>query len=92
MVRSTEVRKVDVRRVLVPTNFSDTSEAADAHAHAVWLPPGAWSPEAEQEAEAQNLQLVKDRCIIDEHSHLMGALGEPTAGHPHKLGIHAHRR
>lgn len=67
-------------------------EAAAKHADAVWLPPGAWSREAEDEARALHVQMVKDCCIIEEHRHLTAATGEPAAGHPRKQGVHVHRR
>jgi predicted CoA-binding protein len=67
-------------------------EAAAKRAHAVWLPPGVWSRAAEEEAQAQRLTLVKERCIIEEHRHLSGARGEAIAGHPKKQGIHVSRR
>lgn len=61
-------------------------EAADKRAEAVWLPPGAWSREADREARAHDLTVIKDRCIIQDHAHLFGAIGEPSAGHPRKTG------
>ena len=67
-------------------------QAAAKRAEAVWLPPGAWSREAEEAARTHNLTLIKDRCIIEEHQHLAGATGEPTAGHPRKQGVHVRRR
>ena len=67
-------------------------QAAAKHADTVWLPPGAWSREAEEAARTHNLTLIKDRCIIEEHRHLAGATGEPTAGHPRKQGVHVRRR
>lgn len=67
-------------------------QAAAKQANAVWLPPGAWSREAEEAARVHNLTLVKNRCIIEEHQHLVGATGEPTSGHPRKQGAHARRR
>jgi predicted CoA-binding protein len=71
---------------------SHIREAAGKHAYAVWLPPGAWSREAEREAQQQNLGLVKERCIIEEHQHLAGATGEAGAGHPNNPGVHLGRR
>jgi predicted CoA-binding protein len=62
-------------------------EAAAKGARAVWLPPGTWSRTAEQEAQKHHLVVVKDRCLIDEHRHSAGALGEPGAGHPMKQGV-----
>jgi predicted CoA-binding protein len=67
-------------------------QAVAKHAEAVWLPPGAWSREAEQAAGGHNLTVIKDRCIIQEHQHLFGAVGEPTGGHPRKQGRHGRRR
>jgi uncharacterized protein len=67
-------------------------EAAAKRADAVWLPPGTWSREAEDEARAHKLVLVKDRCIIEEHRHLDSASGEARAGHPTKQGVHVSRR
>jgi predicted CoA-binding protein len=67
-------------------------QAAAKHAEAVWLPPGTWSREAEEAAQTHNLTLIKDRCIMEEHRHLFGATGEPTAGHPRKQGVHVRRR
>ena len=67
-------------------------QAAEKRAEAVWLPPGAWSREAEEAARTHNLTLIKERCIIEEHRHLAGATGEPTAGHPRKQGVHMRRR
>ena len=67
-------------------------QAVAKRADAVWLPPGAWSREAEEAARTHNLTLVKNRCIIEEHRHLAGATGEPTSGHPRKQGAHARRR
>jgi hypothetical protein len=67
-------------------------QAVAKHANAVWLPPGAWSREAEKAARTHNLTFIKDRCIIEEHKHLAAATGEPTSGHPRKQGAHARRR
>lgn len=67
-------------------------QGAAKRAYAVWLPPGAWSREAEEAARTHNLTLIKNRCIIEEHQHLTGAMGEPTSGHPRKHGAHARRR
>ena len=47
---------------------------------------------SEEAARTHNLTLIKDRCIIEEHRHLAGATGEPTAGHPLKQGVHVQRR
>jgi predicted CoA-binding protein len=59
-------------------------QAAARKAAAIWLPPGVWSRQAEEAARLHDLMLVKDRCVIDEHRHLIAATGEPTAGHPRK--------
>ena len=67
-------------------------QAAVKHAYAVWLPPGAWSREAELEAQRQNVGLIKERCIIDEHQRLVGAIGEAAAGNPKHAGVHLGRR
>jgi hypothetical protein len=67
-------------------------QAAAKHAGTVWLPPGAWSRDAEEAARRHNLTLIKDRCIIEEHRHLAGAIGEPTAGHPRKQGVRVRGR
>jgi predicted CoA-binding protein len=67
-------------------------EVAAKRAEVVWLPPGAWSREAEEEARRHELTIVKDRCIIEDHRHLFGAAGEPRAGHPLKTGVHVSRR
>jgi predicted CoA-binding protein len=71
---------------------SHIGEAAAKRADVVWLPPGAWSREAEEEARRHDLALVKDRCIVEEHQHLFRAHGEPGAGHPGKTGVHVSRR
>lgn len=63
-------------------------QAVARRADAVWLPPGTWSHEAGQEAKAHDLLLVKDRCIIEAHRHLFGAMGDHLAGHPTKYGVH----
>src|SRR5258705_11107939 len=39
-------------------------EAAAKGAEAVWLPPGAWRPETEEEARCHDLQGVQDRFVI----------------------------
>lgn len=68
-------------------------EAAAKRARAVWLPPGAWSRDAEDEARRHELAVIKDRCIIEEHRHLASASGEHLSGHPKKPGVHVgHRR
>jgi hypothetical protein len=67
-------------------------EAAEKRAEAVWLPPGTWSRAAEEEAQRHELVLVKDRCPIEAHQHVAGALGEGGSGHPDKLGVHVRKR
>jgi uncharacterized protein len=67
-------------------------EAAGKRAEAVWLPPGTWSPRAAEEAEAHHVVVVKDRCLMEEHQHLFGAIGEPGSGHPGKQHIHVTNR
>lgn len=67
-------------------------QAAAKRADVVWLPPGTWSREAGDEAEAHHLRLVRDRCIMIEHRHLTGATGDPTAGHPRKQAVHVRDR
>jgi predicted CoA-binding protein len=67
-------------------------EAVAKRAEAVWFQPGAWSREAEDEARRQELTVVKDRCIMEDHRHLLGAVGEAGAGHPQKTGVHVRRR
>lgn len=62
-------------------------EAAAKHAEAVWLPPGAWSPEAEAVAGTHGLTFIKERGIVEEHRHLSLA-----SGHPVKWGVHVRRR
>jgi predicted CoA-binding protein len=67
-------------------------EAAAKRAHAVWLPPGTWSRAAQQEAEQHQLTMVKDRCAIEAHQHVAGALGEPGSGHDDTIGVHVRKR
>jgi predicted CoA-binding protein len=67
-------------------------EAAAKRADAVWLPPGAWSREAEDTARRHGLAVVKDRCIVEDHRHLFGSTRDLRAGHPHKAGVHVSRR
>jgi predicted CoA-binding protein len=67
-------------------------EAVAKRAEAVWLPPGAWSPEAEREAGTHQIALVRERCIVEEHRRWAAGTGELTAGHPKKLGVHMPRR
>jgi predicted CoA-binding protein len=63
------------------------SEAAARRPMAVWLPPGTWSRAASEEAEKHVVLVVKERCILEEHRHLFGAIGEPTAGHLRRLAV-----
>lgn len=67
-------------------------EAAAKRVDAVWLPPGVWSGEAEEEARQHELALIKDRCIVEEHRHLFAATGDAGSGHPQKTGVHLRRR
>ena len=62
-------------------------EAAAKQAEAVWLPPGAWSREAEDAARRHGLTLVKELCIAEAHRHL-----SQQSGHPTKWGVHVRRR
>jgi len=62
-------------------------EAAAKHVETVWLPPGAWSREAEGAAQRYGLMLIKERCIAEEHRHL-----SQQSGHPSKWGVHVRQR
>jgi predicted CoA-binding protein len=62
-------------------------EAASKGVEAVWLPPGVWTRQAEEQARAHDVLLIKDRCIEEEHRH-MGK----DSGHPARLGVHISRR
>jgi uncharacterized protein len=62
-------------------------EAASKQVEAVWLPPGVWTRQAEDQARAHDVLLIKDRCIEEEHRHL-----SKDAGHPARLGVHVSRR
>lgn len=62
-------------------------EAAAKQVAAVWLPPGAWSPEAEAAADRHGLTFIKELCIAEEHRHL-----SQGSGHPTKWGVHVRRR
>jgi predicted CoA-binding protein len=55
-------------------------EAVAKRAEAVWLPPGAWSREAEDEALRHQLAVVKNRCIVEDHRHLFGPDGGRAQG------------
>ena len=72
------------RPVAVPAHIE---EAAAKQVEAVWLPPGAWSPEAKTSAERHGLTFIKDLCIAEEHRHL-----SQRSGHPIKWGVHVRRR
>jgi predicted CoA-binding protein len=67
-------------------------EAAAKGVRCVWLEPGTWSPAAEEAARRRDIAVVKDRCIIDAHQHLAGALGESRSGHAEAIGVHVGRR
>jgi predicted CoA-binding protein len=67
-------------------------EAAAKGVRCVWLEPGTWSRDADAAARRQQLVIIKDRCIIDVHQHLAGALGESRSGHPEEIGVHVGRR
>ena len=67
-------------------------EAAAKGVRCVWLEPGTWSRAADEAARERDLAIVKDRCIIDAHQHLAGALGESRSGHPEEIGVHVGRR
>jgi predicted CoA-binding protein len=47
-------------------------EAANAGARVIWFQPGAENPEAEQRARDLGLQVVSGRCIMADHSRLIG--------------------
>jgi predicted CoA-binding protein len=69
-----------------------TQEAVAKGAEVIWFPPGVWSREAENEARRHAIVVIKDRCVIEDHNHLAGALGEAGSGHPQKTGVHIRRR
>src|SRR5262245_40950442 len=47
-----------------PDAVQDAIDGASAkRAEAIWLPPGVWTPLAEQQASALGLVVVRDRCI-----------------------------
>ena len=54
---------------------------------AIWLPPGVWTPQAEEQARKHDVLLIKDRYIEEEHRH-----SSKHSGHPPKLGVHLSRR
>jgi predicted CoA-binding protein len=63
------------------------AEAASKGAEAVWLPPGVWTREAEEQAREHDVLLIKDRCIEEEHRHM-----SKSGGRPKRLGVHLSRR
>jgi predicted CoA-binding protein len=63
------------------------AEAAEKRVEAVWLPPGVWTPQAEEQARKHDIVLTKDRCIEEEHRHI-----SKDSGHPARLGAHSSRR
>jgi predicted CoA-binding protein len=63
------------------------AEAAAKRVEAVWLPPGVWTPRAEEEARRHDVALIKDRCIEEDHRHFLKG-----GGHPKRLGVHVGRR
>lgn len=63
------------------------AEAAAKKVEAVWLPPGVWTPQAEEQAREHDVLLVKGRCIEEEHRHF-----SKDSGHPARLGVHVSRR
>jgi predicted CoA-binding protein len=62
-------------------------KSAAKHAEAVWLPPGAWTPAADESAQQHGLTLIKERCILEDHRHL-----SKRSGHPGKWGVHVRLR
>jgi predicted CoA-binding protein len=44
------------------------AEAASKRVEAVWLPPGVWTRQAEEQAHEHHVLLIKDRCIEEETS------------------------
>jgi predicted CoA-binding protein len=63
------------------------AEAASKGVEAVWLPPGVWTRQAEEQAREHEVMLIKDRCIEEEHRHIA-----KDSGHPARLGVHLSRR
>ncbi|NKB61960.1 MAG: CoA-binding protein [Gammaproteobacteria bacterium] len=49
-------------------------QAIDINARVLWLQLGVINQEAKQIAEAQNIQVVMDRCVKIEHARLFGGL------------------
>ena len=47
-------------------------EAASAGARVIWFQPGAENPEAEQRARDLGLEVISGRCIMADHSRLIG--------------------
>jgi predicted CoA-binding protein len=62
-------------------------ESASKGVYAVWLPPGVWTPEAQEQARRHNVLLIKDRCIEEEHRHI-----SEESGHPQRIGVRLGRR
>jgi predicted CoA-binding protein len=63
------------------------AEAASKKVEAVWLPPGVWTRQAEEQARKHDVLLIKERCIEEEHRHF-----SKDSGHPARLGVHISRR
>jgi predicted CoA-binding protein len=63
------------------------AEAASKGVEAVWLPPGVWTRQAEEQAREHKVLLIKDRCIEEEHRHIA-----KESGYPVRLGVHLSRR
>jgi hypothetical protein len=57
-------------------------EAARKGVEAVWLPPGVWSPAAEEAAHRHGLFLIKDCCPEEEHRRTSN-----EGGHPERAGM-----
>jgi uncharacterized protein len=85
---------VDVALIFrrAPAVIAHVREAIAKGVIAVWFPPGAWSREGESEARSHDLSVIKDRCIIEDHRHLVGQAGDPRSGHPVKTGVYISRR
>jgi predicted CoA-binding protein len=63
------------------------AEATEKRVEAIWLPPGVWTPQAEEQAREHDVLLIKDGCIEEEHRHI-----SKDSGHPARLGAHLSRR
>jgi predicted CoA-binding protein len=63
------------------------TEAASKGVEAVWLPPGVWTREAEEQAREHGVLVIKEQCIEEEHRHVW-----KDSGHPERLGVHLGRR